>query len=199
MPHRDSRPVDADVLAGLAVACRDHEVVSFGYATRRGAVARRRAEPYALVTVQARWYLLAYDTDRDDWRTFRVDRITAPASAHRPFTPRELPAADAATAVTRSFAAATYRHSARMTVAASAADVRAGVFATIPGEVEPSGAGSCSVRLSAETPELVVQFVLAVAALGADFTLDADDAVRTLLDAVTERLAAPPTHPPPPS
>ena len=85
----------------------------------------------------------------------------------RGFTPRELPAPDAAAFLVRSFARATYRHTARLAVALPADEVRAGVFATIPGDVDAHAADACTVALTAESPELVVQFVAAIAALGA--------------------------------
>ena len=71
--------VDPDLLTTLARACRSREVLSFRYVSRDGTATQRRAEPYRLVQAGYRWYLLARDTGRDDWRTFRVDRIDGPA------------------------------------------------------------------------------------------------------------------------
>ena len=67
--------VDADALVAIAGACRDQVRLEFAYADRSGAGTQRRVEPYALVATGRRWYLMAYDLDRDDWRTFRLDRI----------------------------------------------------------------------------------------------------------------------------
>jgi len=76
--------VDPDL---LTAACQAHEGVRFGYQQNT-----RRVEPYRLVHTGRRWYLLAFDLDRDDWRTFRVDRIdSAPLPGPR-FTPRPEPA-----------------------------------------------------------------------------------------------------------
>ena len=70
------RPViDADDLAAIAAACRDHEVLRFDYRTNDGATSRRTVEPLRLVHTGRLWYLVAWDRDRGDWRTFRVDRI----------------------------------------------------------------------------------------------------------------------------
>ncbi|HEU4540640.1 MAG TPA: WYL domain-containing protein, partial [Jiangellaceae bacterium] len=66
-------PVDPDVLMTLARACRDEVDAGFDYPSG-SEVRRRRVEPYRLVASDRRWYLLAYDLDRDDWRSFRVDR-----------------------------------------------------------------------------------------------------------------------------
>ncbi len=85
----------------------------------------------------------------------------------RAFTRRELPAPDAAAFLVRSFARASYRHSARLVVGLSADAVRAGVFATIPGDVDAHAPDACTVALTAESAELVVQFVAAIASLGA--------------------------------
>src|SRR5580658_4712776 len=67
--------VDAETLTTIARACRGREQLRFGYATRDGEPSERRAEPHRLVQAGYRWYLVARDIDRDDWRTFRVDRI----------------------------------------------------------------------------------------------------------------------------
>src|SRR6266568_1851332 len=65
--------VDPDVLTAIASACRDHERLRFDYRTHSGTSSRREVEPYRLVNDRRRWYLVAWDADRYDWRTFRVD------------------------------------------------------------------------------------------------------------------------------
>src|SRR6476619_2562447 len=82
---------DPQVLTLLAAACRDRERLRFGYQAREGERSRREAEPHSLVNVGRRWYLVAWDCGRKDWRTFRVDRLTRPHASGR-FQPRELPA-----------------------------------------------------------------------------------------------------------
>jgi predicted DNA-binding transcriptional regulator YafY len=110
----DTADVDAETLLTLGTAVRAHEVLRFDY--RRPApdgaapdrppadpTPTRRAEPHHLVTWGGRWYLVAWDLDREDWRTFRVDRLT-PRTPNGPrFTPRPLPAPDVATYVATSF------------------------------------------------------------------------------------------------
>ncbi len=76
--------VDADMLTAIAAACRDHEVLRFDYTDHDGDVSPRRVEPHRLVYTGRRWYLLARDRDRDDWRTFRADRISPPATITAP-------------------------------------------------------------------------------------------------------------------
>ena len=67
--------IDADLLADVAAACRDGVQVRFAYIARDDRRSQRSTEPTAVVYSGHRWYLVAFDLDRDDWRTFRVDRI----------------------------------------------------------------------------------------------------------------------------
>ncbi|MDR7276944.1 helix-turn-helix transcriptional regulator [Catenuloplanes atrovinosus] len=88
---RPAAPVGGDVLLALSAAVHAREVLRFDYGEDR-----RRAEPHHVVTWDGRWYLVAWDLDREDWRTFRVDRIV-PRTPNGPrFTPRELPGGDVA-------------------------------------------------------------------------------------------------------
>jgi predicted DNA-binding transcriptional regulator YafY len=73
----DGPRIDSDVLATLAGACRDALRLRFDYVARDDQASRRQVEPAAVVYSGHRWYLLAFDLDRDDWRTFRIDRIPA--------------------------------------------------------------------------------------------------------------------------
>ena len=83
------RQVDPQCLTVLAAACRDHERVRFAYTARDRADSRREVEPHSLVNAGRRWYLVAWDCGREDWRTFRVDRIAKPASTGVRFTARD--------------------------------------------------------------------------------------------------------------
>jgi predicted DNA-binding transcriptional regulator YafY len=85
--------VDAETLTVIAAAIRDRERLRFDYLDHDGTASRRSAEPHRLVFTGRRWYLLAWDDDRDDWRTFRADRIR-PRTPNGPrFTPRPPPGA----------------------------------------------------------------------------------------------------------
>jgi predicted DNA-binding transcriptional regulator YafY len=112
-------PVQPDVLLAVAAACRDHQQLRFDYRNHDGTSARRRTEPHRLVHTGRRWYLVAWDVDRDDWRTFRVDRLEPRIPTGPRFTPREVP--DLAT-TNRGVAYGGYRHHARILVHASAAE-----------------------------------------------------------------------------
>jgi predicted DNA-binding transcriptional regulator YafY len=184
--------VDPGVLAVLAACCRDLEIVAFGYSNRRGSASSRRVEPHRLVTIHGQWYLLAYDPDRADWRTFRVDRISAVAPTRHHFEPRELPAPDAASYLLESFAGASYRYTALLAIDLPADTVREAFFRAFPGTVTPNGPGSCEVRISTESSALLVQYVAGVAALGAAldiaFTLTASPEATDLIRSVGRAL-----------
>ena len=106
------RAVEPDVLMTLARACRDREQVTLEYTDRAGDAAERRLEPYQLVTTGRRWYLMAFDRDRDDWRSLRLDRMADVRAVGSTFTPREAP--DAAEYVRRSISASPYRYVAKV-------------------------------------------------------------------------------------
>lgn len=99
-PTSSDSPVDPDVLMTLARACRDREHVGAGYTDIRGNSTQRRLEPYQLVTTGRRWYLMAYDRDRADWRSLRLDRMSDVRAMGSTFTARDAP--DAASYVRRS-------------------------------------------------------------------------------------------------
>ena len=111
--------VDVDTLTTVAATCRDHEQLRFDYEGRDGELAERRVEPYRLVYTGRRWYLLAWDRDRDDWRTFRADRIRPRPPTGRRFAPRE-PPEDAASHVVRGIGSRAWPHPARIRLHAPA-------------------------------------------------------------------------------
>lgn len=89
----DQRPieVDPDILLVLARAVRAQVQARFQYTAKDGVASERRVEPYRLVATGRRWYLMAFDLDRDDWRTFRLDRIGAAYASTFVYSPREAP------------------------------------------------------------------------------------------------------------
>ncbi|GAT69365.1 DNA-binding transcriptional regulator [Planomonospora sphaerica] len=105
--------VDAATLTAVAAAIRDHERLRFDYRDHGGATGPRTAEPHRLVYTGRRWYLLAWDTGRADWRTFRADRMTLRTPNGPRFTPRT-PPDDAATHVIRGVASTAWKHPARV-------------------------------------------------------------------------------------
>ncbi|MGW1776650.1 helix-turn-helix transcriptional regulator [Streptomyces sp. NPDC002104] len=87
----DGASVDPRTLTAIASAVAGPERLRFAYLARDGAASRRLVEPYRLVSTGSRWYLVAYDMERADWRTFRVDRVSEPGATGVRFAPRELP------------------------------------------------------------------------------------------------------------
>ena len=81
--------MDPEALTTIAAACREHERLRFDYTTRDGTASRRQVEPHSLVHLGRRWYLVAFCCDRQDWRSFRVDRLERASPAGRRFEPRE--------------------------------------------------------------------------------------------------------------
>ncbi|KID32101.1 helix-turn-helix transcriptional regulator [Prauserella rugosa] len=106
--------VDADVLLTIARACRDSVRARFGYTTMRGQERARTVEPVRMVATSRRWYLMAWDVDRQDWRTFRLDRMRDVEATTWRFRPREHP--DPVAFVQRSVTSSPYRHVARVLV-----------------------------------------------------------------------------------
>ena len=131
--------VDAGTLLLLARACRETERVTFTYAGPRGA-GERRIEPYRLVATGRRWYLLAWDLDREDWRTFRLDRMTEPATSGWRFRPREAP--DAADFVRRAITVGAYDHVARVRIEAPKSVVEQRLPSSV-GTVTADGRSHC--------------------------------------------------------
>jgi predicted DNA-binding transcriptional regulator YafY len=154
--------VDSEVLLTLARACRDEVEVDFDYPD--GSELRpRRVEPYRLVASDRRWYLLAFDLGRDDWRTFRVDRMAEVSPRTWRFRPRAAP--DAAAYVQEGVASRVYPHQARFLVHASAGTVRAQLPASAA-VVRPRGRRRCEVVSGARNLDFVLMHVLL---LGHDF------------------------------
>lgn len=95
VPQRPSPTIDADTLTTLAACCRDREIARFHYTSGAGERTERRVEPHQLVSFGQRWYLVAYDILRQDWRTFRLDRITEIRTFGDRFRPRDIPGGSA--------------------------------------------------------------------------------------------------------
>jgi predicted DNA-binding transcriptional regulator YafY len=157
--------VDPQCLTVIAAACRDSERVRFAYRGRDGAASRREVEPHTIVNLGRRWYLVAWDGGRRDWRTFRVDRLTAPASTGVRFTPRDPPAKDAADYVAQSLSAAPNRYEARVTLHAPAETIRK-YLPYYWGTIEPIDDKTCEYRTGDDRLDWLA---LRVAMFGVDF------------------------------
>jgi predicted DNA-binding transcriptional regulator YafY len=156
--------VDPGVLTTVALACRDSERLRFAYTAAGGQRTDRHVEPHRLVGVGRRWYLVAYDLARHDWRSFRLDRLTGPIGTGAPFRPRDLPATDAAEFVRTGLANAPRPYEVEVVVDAPVATVREriGQWST----VEEAGAGRSRVRMTVDALDWPV---MALGVVGADF------------------------------
>lgn len=155
--------IDPELLSVLAGVCRDSETIRFDYSAHDGTATRRRVEPHRLVNWGRRWYLVAWDLDRADWRSFRVDRISPPAPPFGPrFPPRDF---DATTYIASSTTAAAWRFRARVLVHAPAADVATRINPAI-GTVEAVDAQSSVLVTGADSVETLAVWI---GMLGYDF------------------------------
>jgi predicted DNA-binding transcriptional regulator YafY len=165
-PDSPAPTVDPTVLTTLAGACRDHERLRFDYRSYDGTSAVRSVEPHRLVTWGRKWYLVAWDTDRGDWRTFRVDRLEPHTPTGPRFTPRELPErGDVAAYVARGVSSAGFRFQARVTIHAPAAVVAARIHPAV-GTVEAVDDHSCVLATGADRVETLAVYL---GLLDADF------------------------------
>ena len=157
--------VAPDVLALIAAACRDHESLRFRYRSHERTTTGRRVEPHRLVHLGRRWYLVAWDVDRVDWRTFRVDRIEPRISTDRRFTPRRLPERDVGAYVAASVSAARDRYQARVILHGPAETLRKRVPPSY-GTLEAIDESRCLLRTGADW---LGGLAVYVAAIGVDF------------------------------
>jgi predicted DNA-binding transcriptional regulator YafY len=176
--------VDPQHLTVIAGACRDTECLRFAYRSREGIDSRREVEPHSLVNVGRRWYLVAWDRGREDWRTFRVDRLARPVSSGIRFTPRGLPAADPAAYVEQSITGAPNRYEARVTLHAPAAQI-AGRVPAHWGTIEEKDGRSCEFRTGDDD---LGWLALRIAMLGVDFEVHEPPELAEHLRALADRL-----------
>jgi predicted DNA-binding transcriptional regulator YafY len=168
--------VDALALTVIAQACRDDERLRFAYTARDGSQTRRLVEPHRLVSLGRRWYLVAWDVERHDWRTFRVDRLSDPESTGARFRQRDLPGGDAATFVRNQLASVPTRYEVIITVYAAVADVKHVVRHW--GTVEAIDDTTCRLTMNVDSFEWPA-FVLAV--VGAEFEVETPTELRDYL------------------
>jgi predicted DNA-binding transcriptional regulator YafY len=166
--------VDANVLTTIALACRGEERLRYDYTPRDGEAAGRYVEPHRLVSLGRRWYLVAWDLDRGDWRSFRIDRLTNPVLTAARFRPREIPGGDPVRWLRARIAAIPSRYAVSIRVARPADEVKAvvGHWAA----VEPIGPRMSRLRLTVDDLSWPVWMV---GALAADFFIESPEELRT--------------------
>ncbi|MFJ9774946.1 helix-turn-helix transcriptional regulator [Kitasatospora sp. NPDC101157] len=176
--------VDPDALTAVALACRDSERLRFSYTAATSARTDRHVEPHRLVCLDRRWYLVAYDLDRGDWRTFRLDRLTTAEGTGTRFAPRTLPAADAAEYVRAGLNATPRSNRVEALVEAPADRVRAHVGRW--GDVEEVDPTHCRLRMTADSLDWPA---MALGSLAAEFQVIHPPELRTLIAEWSTRFA----------
>jgi predicted DNA-binding transcriptional regulator YafY len=187
VPYPASGPVvDPEILLVIAVACRDHERLRFAYRSHDEEQTRRLVEPQGLVHTGRRWYLVAWDLDRNDWRTFRVDRIERTPSTDRRFAPRQPPAKDLAAFVARGVSTARDRYQARVILHASADEVATRVTYQL-GTIEPIDEESCMLHAGTDWLD---GLALYIAGIGVDFEIEEPPELIERIGRLAARFAA---------
>jgi predicted DNA-binding transcriptional regulator YafY len=180
----DADAIDPERLALLSRAIVNRERLRFEYEAADGSATLRTVEPHSVVAAGRRWYLVAWDADRGNWRTFRVDRIGDLRSLPGHVVPRELPAKDGAAWLRATIEASAPVAEAVALVEASARSI-AIRFSKSSGTVEPIDGGHCRVRLHADTiPWLAMRLLL----LEADFVVETPPELRDYLRALGGRV-----------
>ncbi|MEU7984169.1 YafY family protein [Streptosporangium canum] len=157
--------VEAAALTAISVAIRAGELLLFDYVSHHETESRRGVEPHRLVCWGRRWYLVGWDVERADWRTFRVDRIRLRTPNGPRFAHRESPDGDVAAYLRRTMGFEMWPLRARLRVHASAADVTA----RVNGIVTPVDDHTCLLELAVDSFDPVV---LVMSMLDADFEVE---------------------------
>jgi predicted DNA-binding transcriptional regulator YafY len=192
---RGGPTVDPEVLIALASACRDHQRLRFDYRAHDRTEGVRTVEPHRLVHSGRAWYLVAWDLDRDDWRTYRADRVTPRIPTGPRFAPRQLPEADIAAYTSRGITTRAYRYQARFTVHAPAEEVSARFPPSIA-YVEATSRGRCVLEVGSNSLD---ELVLWMGQGGFDFVAHEPPELIDHLRTVSARLARAIEEPSPPS
>lgn len=182
--------VDPEHLTVFAGAIANNERTRFAYRTGDGTESRRHAEPHRLVSAGRRWYLLAYDLDRDGWRIFRVDRISEPRATGGRATPRQPPAEDIAAYVTDKMYSLLPTYSARVTLHAPMNKIAPAIGESF-GELEPIDEENCLFHAGTDTLDWLAFRLLG---LGCEFTVheppELIDHLREMAARVTRGIAS---------
>jgi predicted DNA-binding transcriptional regulator YafY len=179
-------PVDSARLSTLASACRDELCVTFDYETQDGRRTHREVEPHALVNAGARWYVVCWDRDRSDWRTFRADRISGGIRTKSRFLPRAIPGGDAAAFVSRSVSTTQYPVQATLILHAPLERARQ-TISPLAGQLEPVDDEHCLLRTGAHSATWIAAYL---AAFNVEFNVAEPPELVAELRAMAKRLSA---------
>jgi predicted DNA-binding transcriptional regulator YafY len=153
----DGPTVDAGVLTAIAAATRDRERLRFDYRHHDGSSSVRDVEPHRMVSWGRRWYLVAWDAGKRDWRTFRVDRMRPRLPTGPRFVPRKVPGGDVTAYVERTVGRATWRYRARVLLHVPAEALAGRLPPAV--ELEPVDERSCIATTGADDPYLLALYL----------------------------------------
>lgn len=179
-------PVDLDTLSLVATCCRERLLLSFGYSSRSGAGSERIVEPHSLLHVGRRWYLVAWDRDRLDWRSFRLDRVSDAYGSAKTFVPRTLPAESPAEFVRAGIQSMPSRHQASVVLAVGAARAETLIGASW-GEIEPIDENSCRFRTGDDE---IAWLAVRLLTLDVEFEVEGPPELTERLKLLSGRIAA---------
>jgi predicted DNA-binding transcriptional regulator YafY len=183
LPGSDSAPA-VEVLTRIAAACRDSLKLKLSYQDRAGKPTMRNLEPMRLAHTGRRWYLVAWDLDREDWRTFRVDRVQQVAGVGAQFVPRKFPG-DIVAYVQQSIRYSAYTHRVRVRLKGTVEVLQKQVSPWC-GKLDRLDDGHCSLEMSADSLEMLITLMVMT---GMEFEmLDAHE-LKPEMRKVVERLA----------
>ncbi|PWK86503.1 putative DNA-binding transcriptional regulator YafY [Lentzea atacamensis] len=184
--------VDPETLTIIAAACRDHQQLRFTYAPTQGEPAKRLVEPQGLVHTGRRWYLVAWDLSKEDWRTFRVDRITTEPTLAARCAPRRPPAESLGEFVSRQVSSNVYTYQAVLTIHAPLETV-AERTSPMSASLEPIDDSSCRMITGADTPDRILWHLMF---LGFEFDVheppELRDYARTLINRLQNAIGVQP-------
>ncbi|WKE71191.1 MULTISPECIES: helix-turn-helix transcriptional regulator [unclassified Streptomyces] len=182
----DGASIPAGTLTLLASAVAGRERLRFAYRDKEGGTSRRLTEPHRLVSTGRRWYLVAYDLDRADWRTFRVDRVSEPFATGVRFAQRELPTGSAAGYLRRSIQQWQEAYDFEVRFAASAAEVAERLPGAYGAPVD-DGEGGCV--LAGGTGDPLEWLSVRLALTGFEFTVRGPDELAACVRGLGDRLS----------
>lgn len=183
VPARGSASVDPAVLTGIAAAIRACEVLRVDYVNHHGAQSRRTLEPHRLVVWGHKWYLVGWDRERADWRTFRVDRLSLRTPGGPRFTPREPPDGDVAAYLRRTIGFEMWPYRCRVKLHCPAAQITG----RVDGVITPIDDHTCLLELASDSFDLAA---LVVGMLDVDFEVEHPPELAQHLHKLSHRFAA---------
>lgn len=183
LPGSDTAPA-VDVLTRIAAACRDNLKLKLSYQDRAGKPTMRNLEPMRLAHTGRRWYLVAWDLDREDWRTFRVDRVQQVAAVGSQFVPRKFPG-DIVAYVSQSIRYSAYTHRVRIRIKGTY-EVLVKQISPWCGRLERLDDGHCTLDMGADSLDMLVTMMVMT---GMEFEMLDSHELKPEMRRVAERLA----------